>query len=113
MRLNGWQRIGVIASVVWVVAGGLWTRGLIVDDVGKFPSLSHQMCWASIRRAPRWPHFLRREGCVARYRQPLPIWGAWPPLLGESSFDPADEADEAVDEQPCQNQRDECGSSVG
>ena len=24
MRLNGWQRIGVIASVCWAIGGGLW-----------------------------------------------------------------------------------------
>lgn len=23
-HLNGWQRIGVVASVVWVIGGGLW-----------------------------------------------------------------------------------------
>jgi hypothetical protein len=23
-RLNGWQRIGIVASVVWVIAGGCW-----------------------------------------------------------------------------------------
>jgi hypothetical protein len=24
MRLNGWQRIGIIASVAWVIGGSIW-----------------------------------------------------------------------------------------
>src|SRR5262245_57540869 len=24
MRLNGWQRIGIVASVVWMIVGGMW-----------------------------------------------------------------------------------------
>lgn len=24
MRLNGWQRIGIIASVVWAIVGAIW-----------------------------------------------------------------------------------------
>ena len=26
-RLNGWQRIGVILSVAWIIGGGLWRLG--------------------------------------------------------------------------------------
>jgi hypothetical protein len=37
MRLNGWQRIGIVASVCWVIGGGLWTMGRITD-VATFPS---------------------------------------------------------------------------
>ncbi|MGX4804862.1 hypothetical protein [Bradyrhizobium guangdongense] len=31
MRLNGGQRIGIIASVIWMVVGGFWIRANIVD----------------------------------------------------------------------------------
>jgi hypothetical protein len=24
MRLNGWQRIGIVASVAWFLVGGFW-----------------------------------------------------------------------------------------
>ena len=34
MRLNGWQRIGVVASVCWFVGGGLWINGLVGDYLG-------------------------------------------------------------------------------
>ena len=26
-RLNGWQRIGIVLSVLWVVVGGVWRFG--------------------------------------------------------------------------------------
>jgi hypothetical protein len=31
-RLNGWQRIGIILSVLWVVGGGLLVRGAVKDE---------------------------------------------------------------------------------
>jgi hypothetical protein len=32
MRLNGWQRIGIVASVCWFIGGGLWISGLVMDQ---------------------------------------------------------------------------------
>jgi hypothetical protein len=32
--MNGWKRIGIILSVLWVVVGGLWVRGKVMDDMG-------------------------------------------------------------------------------
>ena len=34
MHLNGWQRIGVVASICWFVVGGLWINGLVIDGLG-------------------------------------------------------------------------------
>lgn len=31
-RLNGWQRIGIIASVIWIVVGGFYVRDSIIDE---------------------------------------------------------------------------------
>jgi len=31
-RLNGWQRIGVILSVAWIIGGGLWLLHLGTED---------------------------------------------------------------------------------
>jgi hypothetical protein len=32
-RLNGWQRIGVILSVIWLIGGGFATRAIVDDDL--------------------------------------------------------------------------------
>jgi hypothetical protein len=33
VRLNGWQRIGVVASFCWFIGGGLWINGFVIDDL--------------------------------------------------------------------------------
>jgi hypothetical protein len=32
---KGIKRLGIIASVLWIIVGGLWTRGLVIDDLGR------------------------------------------------------------------------------
>jgi hypothetical protein len=32
-RLNGWQRIGIILSVLWVIIGGFWTREIVFEEL--------------------------------------------------------------------------------
>jgi uncharacterized membrane protein len=32
-RLSGWQRIGIVLSVVWLVVGFVWARHLIYDPI--------------------------------------------------------------------------------
>ena len=31
--LNGWQRIGIVASVLWAIGGGLWGTQNVVDPM--------------------------------------------------------------------------------
>lgn len=44
MRLNGWQRIGVIASVSWFVIGGLWINSLVIADLGASATANYSAC---------------------------------------------------------------------
>jgi hypothetical protein len=34
MRLNGWQRIGVVLSVIWVIGGGMLTYQIVLGAGG-------------------------------------------------------------------------------
>ena len=44
VRINGWQRIGIIPSVVWAVTGYIW-RGAVVDDRNmEFASTADKVC---------------------------------------------------------------------
>ena len=48
-RLGGWQRIGIVASVVWVLGAGLVTR---IDDVRSAQSgsnLSYEVCMDNLK----------------------------------------------------------------
>ena len=44
MGLNGWQRIGIVLSVVWAIGGGLWGNSLALDDAQKRTSLQLDNC---------------------------------------------------------------------
>src|SRR6476469_2679837 len=33
MQLNGWQRIGIVISVLWVIVGSLWALHLLFDPI--------------------------------------------------------------------------------
>ncbi|MDN4984659.1 hypothetical protein QY049_15760 [Bradyrhizobium sp. WYCCWR 13022] len=41
---KGIKRLGVIASVLWVVVGGLWTRSIVIKELGHFAISKHQLC---------------------------------------------------------------------
>ena len=47
MRLNGWQRLGIIASVCWIIVGGMWINGHVIDDLGADAVTSYRQCLAS------------------------------------------------------------------
>jgi hypothetical protein len=50
MRLNGWQRIGLVLSIAWVLAGGFWGNKTALDDAGARTSLQLDACVAENKR---------------------------------------------------------------
>jgi hypothetical protein len=46
MRLNGWQRIGLVVSIVWVLAGGLWGNKIALDEAGRLTRVQLNACVA-------------------------------------------------------------------
>jgi hypothetical protein len=44
MRLNGWQRIGIIASVAWAVIGGWWGHAEHLENAWRSQSLTYSTC---------------------------------------------------------------------
>jgi hypothetical protein len=34
MRLSGWHKIGIVASVCWFLAGMVWINGLVLKEMG-------------------------------------------------------------------------------
>ena len=46
MRLNGWQRIGIVASVLWVISGGLWGNSVGLSQ-GDYVAEAYKRCLAA------------------------------------------------------------------
>jgi hypothetical protein len=34
IALGGWQRIGVVLSILWFIVGGLWINSVVTDELG-------------------------------------------------------------------------------
>lgn len=45
MRLNGWQRIGVVASVIWAIGGAIWGNNLGIQE-GDWVVREYKFCLA-------------------------------------------------------------------
>ena len=44
MKLNGWKRIGIVASVVWVLGAGIHTYDSEIERDSDFITSSHVKC---------------------------------------------------------------------
>ncbi len=44
MRLNGWQRIGIVASVVWALGTGYYQRNEDVKSATALANLAYALC---------------------------------------------------------------------
>lgn len=44
MRLNGWQRIGIVLSVVWILGAGIYQRSSDIKKAQDFASFSYRVC---------------------------------------------------------------------
>lgn len=44
MRLSGWLRVGIVASVLWVVAGGLWASHVSIESRTAPVSVNWRQC---------------------------------------------------------------------
>jgi len=44
MRLNGWVRIGLVASVAWILAGGVWGYNIVINDAHDVMIATSRIC---------------------------------------------------------------------
>jgi hypothetical protein len=50
MRLSGWQRVGVVVSVLWFFVGGFIGNNAAVNDAGARTTLQFEGCVAANKR---------------------------------------------------------------
>ena len=54
LRLNGWQRIGIVASVLWVIGGGLAARDADIRRASAMYSATYGICTQAEEKRPNY-----------------------------------------------------------
>ena len=77
MKLNGWKRIGVIASVVWIMGAGAHTYDSVVDRFSVIIVSTHVQCDSNLAGKPET--LMRRASMPATKKlmtrlHPLLVW---------------------------------------
>jgi len=73
VRLNGWQRIGALASDVWVLAGSVYLINKDTHHATKQASLSMKACY----QAGRKDCLKVYDATYAASRDVKATWGNW------------------------------------
>jgi hypothetical protein len=69
VRLNGWQRIGIILSVIWVPIGFFWSASDVDNQVSRV--------WDPMVRAASDLNDSTLNGCISRIRTSIPKMNLW------------------------------------
>jgi hypothetical protein len=74
-RLNGWQRLGIVLSVVWAIVGGLYTRHADVKSASDMYILTYRSCMDAGEGQPGFDG----SDCTKRAERMWDIWlkGGW------------------------------------
>jgi hypothetical protein len=62
LRLNGWQRIGIVLSVVWAIVGSLWGLHTLFDPIRQ----SFSTCASAVTDFSYCSNLFEREMADAR-----------------------------------------------
>jgi hypothetical protein len=78
MRLGGWQRIGVVLSILWFIVGGLWINSWVIDELGAAAVTQHRQCLEarSIQPDGTIPRDTDWGPCNAAFERDFPRAGA-------------------------------------
>ena len=81
VKLNGWQRIGVVATLLWIVGGGIFTLIYLSNSADQYAKEISRLCYDLSKQV---------ESCsdryVEAYRNRMKYEG-WP-LTGLTAFVP-------------------------
>lgn len=74
--LNGWQRIGIVLSIIWFFGAGITQRVSDVNEAEFHADLSSKICYDSYRHSLPGTEL---EECNRKYQDSYDIWinGSW------------------------------------
>ena len=90
LRLNGWQRIGVVASVLWAIGGAYWGNNIRLHE-GDWVLENYSAClhaphsdWAECEKKldKDWPAAISGRGLYAAFVGLVPIPLGWLMVYG-------------------------------
>ena len=70
MRLTGWQRLGIVLSVVWALSAGIYTRNADVERADNFAKFAYKVCSDSKSLA----HDTDLSSCAHEREEHLETW---------------------------------------
>jgi hypothetical protein len=73
VRLNGWQRIGVVASVIWAIVGPIYVMTRDENYAREQASFSMRACY----EAEHKDCLKRFDATYTAFRKITPGWGSW------------------------------------
>lgn len=75
MRLNGWQRIGIVLSIVWALGAAIYQRSADVERASDHAELSYRLCAEDNVRK----NVLDNSNCMLELNKNMAIWleGSW------------------------------------
>jgi len=83
LRLNGWQRIGIVASVIWAIGGGIWGNNVGLE-AGNWPTEKYGMCLKVFNAEPcrqifekEYPEAIKYHWYIAGAYALVPIPIGW------------------------------------
>jgi hypothetical protein len=70
MRLNGWQRIGIVASVVWAIGFPIYLDQAAQQEASRAFMISYNLCRDNPSNDPNrcFEEASKRQDIVPRYR---------------------------------------------
>jgi hypothetical protein len=71
MRLNGWQRIGLVGTICWIIGGGFWINSQAINDLGAPVVAKYRICLESrsVRPNGSVPQDTDWGPCTARFER--------------------------------------------
>jgi hypothetical protein len=81
MRLNGWQRLGIVLSIIWALSAAIYVRHADVERAETFGKINYEVCLDSKSLA----HDNDLASCEQEREKEVAVWlkGSW---LGSVAF---------------------------